>query len=120
MKKPSFRPSLLAVAIASLTSFSLFAEETVKEEDVERISVWSTAVKTSSLYLQGEEIANKQADHLSDLLRVIPGVDVGGAHSLNQRITIRETTERSVGALHCGLQKTMLNQINKRKKRTKC
>lgn len=96
MKKPSFRPSLLAVAIASLTSFSLFAEETVKEEDVERISVWSTAVKTSSLYLQGEEIANKQADHLSDLLRVIPGVDVGGAHSLNQRITIRSMDDKDL------------------------
>lgn len=96
MKKPSFRPSVLAVAIASLTSFSLFAEESVKEEDVERISVWSTAVKTSSLYLQGEEIANKQADHLSDLLRVIPGVDVGGAHSLNQRITIRSMDDKDL------------------------
>ncbi|MCZ8499894.1 hypothetical protein O9929_26515 [Vibrio lentus] len=31
----------------------------------------------------------KQADHMSDLLREIPGVDVGGTHSVNQRITIR-------------------------------
>ncbi len=36
-----------------------------------------------------DDMSLKQADHMSDLLREIPGVDVGGTHSVNQRITIR-------------------------------
>ena len=88
-----------AVAVAVITAFasnSTFAEETPETGDVERISVWSTQVKTSSLYLKGDDIANKQADHISDLLRTIPGVDVGGAHSLNQRITIRSMDDKDL------------------------
>ena len=50
----------------------------------------------SSIYLNGDAIANKQADHISDLLRTIPGVDVGGAHSLNQRITIRSMDDKDL------------------------
>jgi hemoglobin/transferrin/lactoferrin receptor protein len=38
----------------------------------------------------------RQADHLSDLLRSIPGVDVGGAHSLNQRINIRGLDDKDL------------------------
>ncbi len=41
-------------------------------------------------------MAIRQADHISDLLRTIPGVDVGGAHSLNQRITIRSLGDRNI------------------------
>ena len=64
--------------------------------DIEHIAVWSTAVKASSVYMNGDSIANKQADHISDLLRTIPGVDVGGAHSLNQRITIRSMDDKDL------------------------
>lgn len=53
------------------------------------LNVWATQVSSSSLYLGEGEISAKQADHLSDLLRDQPGVDVGGTHSTNQRINIR-------------------------------
>jgi len=56
---------------------------------LEPLNVWSTQVASSSLYLGEGEISARQADHLSDLLRDQPGVDVGGTHSTNQRINIR-------------------------------
>ncbi|WP_176736810.1 TonB-dependent receptor domain-containing protein [Oligoflexus tunisiensis] len=55
----------------------------------ERVQVWGTKIYSSSLFLNESDIAVKQADHLSDLLRGTPGVDVGGTHSTNQRINIR-------------------------------
>lgn len=63
---------------------------------VEEVMVWGTSVKASSLQLKEDSIAIKQADHISDLLRTIPGVDVGGAHSLNQRITIRSMDNKDL------------------------
>ncbi len=93
-----FSQSAVALAVSSICfSPQVMANEV--DEDlaaIEQISVWSTQVKTSSLYLKGEDIANKQADHLSDLLRTIAGVDVGGAHSLNQRITIRSMDDKDL------------------------
>ena len=57
--------------------------------ELEAVKVWGTEVSSSSLYLGENDIQVKQADHLSDLLRDIPGVDVGGTHSINNRINIR-------------------------------
>lgn len=74
--------------IASIIA-SLFASSAVAADDIEHLQVWGTKVKSSSVYVGEQSIASKQADHLSDLLRDIPGVDVGGTHSLNQRINIR-------------------------------
>jgi hemoglobin/transferrin/lactoferrin receptor protein len=51
--------------------------------------VWETEVVSSSLNLGKDTIETKQADHLSDLLRDLPGVDVGGSHSMNNKIVIR-------------------------------
>lgn len=98
MKTKYFQQSTIAVAITTvLLSNTVIAEETVEEnQNIEQISVWSTQVNASSLYLKGDEISNKQADHVSDLLRTIPGVDVGGAHSLNQRITIRSMDDKDL------------------------
>lgn len=95
---PRLKPLPYAIALGlAATSISMVSHaETSEEQDVERIAVWSTQVNVSSTYLQGEEIANKQADHLSDLLRTIPGVDVGGAHSLNQRISIRSMDDKDL------------------------
>ncbi|MGE4399663.1 MAG: TonB-dependent receptor [Campylobacterales bacterium] len=53
------------------------------------VEVWSTQVQSSSLNMGKDVIETKQADHLSDLLRDLPGVDVGGTHSINNRIAIR-------------------------------
>jgi len=90
---------LNAVAIAVISTIftpTLLAEETKESEEIDRISVWSTQVKSSSVYMGNTAIATKQADHISDLLRAIPGVDVGGAHSLNQRITIRSMDDKDL------------------------
>lgn len=92
-----FKRRTLAVVLSTIFANSAIAAETQSaEDDIEQINIWSTEVNASSLYLQGEEIANKQADHISDLLRTIPGVDVGGAHSLNQRITIRSMDDKDL------------------------
>lgn len=103
MFKSLFAKSALALVVSSAIAPASFAQENSTEssaattaKEIEKISVWSTAVKTSSIYLKGEDIANKQADHISDLLRFIPGVEVGGAHSLNQRITIRAMDDKDL------------------------
>ena len=102
MLTPRFRYRAIAIAVlATLHSTSSFAAD---EENIEHISVWSTQINTSSLYLQEGQIANKQADHVSDLLRAIPGVDVGGAHSLNQRITIRSMDDKDLSITIDGAQ----------------
>ncbi len=74
-------------------------EETVEESissNEQSLKIWGTKVQSSSIYLGETEMTMKQADHLSDLMRTIPGVDVGGAHSLNQRITIRSLEDKSL------------------------
>lgn len=91
-----FKKSVIALSVTSLTLPTLLQAEEIQEEEIEKISVWGTQVRSTSLYLQGSDIANKQADHISDLLRTLPGVDVGGAHSLNQRITIRGMDDKDL------------------------
>lgn len=56
---------------------------------LDSVDVWETEIISSSLNLGKNSIQTKQADHLSDLLRDLPGVDVGGTHSINNRINIR-------------------------------
>lgn len=84
----NFKKIPLVVAI-SLASTIAFAEQ-------QPLEIWSTAINSSSIALDDEDIESKQADHLSDLLRDIPGVDVGGAHSLTQRINIRGIEDRDL------------------------
>lgn len=74
--------SMLVVGMINST----FAKDMVKLDNVE---IWETEVVSSSLNLDENSIQTKQADHLSDLLRDLPGVDVGGTHSINNRINIR-------------------------------
>lgn len=82
---------LLGLAAAA-GAFAVNAETLQPEELV----VWGTQVQASSLRLSEEAIAIRQSDHLSDLLRTVPGVDVGGSHSLNQRITIRSMDDKDL------------------------
>lgn len=67
-----------------------------QEGEVEEVVIWGTSVKSSSVFMGADDLEVKQADHISDLLRNIPGIDVGGAHSLNQRITIRSIEDRDI------------------------
>ncbi len=106
------RPFMLMV-MSFIFSTPLFAQEPPtrqleKSESTEQpenandssnqqaIKIWGTKVQSSSVYLGESEMTMKQADHLSDLMRTIPGVDVGGAHSLNQRITIRSLEDKNI------------------------
>ena len=75
-------PLVLAVGMAT----QAWANDAVVEN--EALQVWGTEISSASSMLS-DDIALKQADHLSDLLRDQPGVDIGGAHSTNQRISIR-------------------------------
>lgn len=85
--------SALAIAVASA---STYASETNKTKAVEETFVWGTSVKSSSVYLGEQDISLKQADHLSDILREVPGVDIGGTHSVNTRINIRGLDDRDL------------------------
>lgn len=85
-------PMAAALAIASIDTIALAETPPKMEETV----IWATQIRASSVDLGEDEITMRQADHISDLLRTIPGVDVGGAHSLNQRITIRSLGDRDL------------------------
>lgn len=89
---PALRLSALAAAVCAANTFA----QEGRDQSIEETVVWGTQVRASSVSLGEDEIAIRQADHLSDLLRVVPGVDVGGAHSLNQRITIRSLGDRNL------------------------
>lgn len=81
-----FKLSPLALAVtAGLSSLAVQAE-TVEQDT---LTVWAAEVTSSSEWLGNDSISLKQPDHMSDLLRDIPGVDVGGTHSVTQRINIR-------------------------------
>ncbi|WP_415900885.1 TonB-dependent receptor domain-containing protein [Neptuniibacter sp. QD48_11] len=75
-------PLVLAIGIATQT----WADSSAVEG--QKVQVWGTQISNASTMLS-DDIEIKQADHLSDLLRNQAGVDIGGAHSLNQRINIR-------------------------------
>ncbi len=81
------KPTVLSMAIGLALSVPVVAQENTS--DVEKMTVWGTQVTSSSESILAGDMSLKQADHMSDLLRDIPGVDVGGTHSVNQRITIR-------------------------------
>ncbi len=66
------------------------------QEPLQEVKVWGTRIETGALSFDEEAVATRQVDHISDLLRTIPGVDVGGAHSMNQRITIRSMDDKDL------------------------
>ena len=95
MSRLWFAKKTLSVAVGLTLANSVYAVEQ-EGSNLEEMAVWGTQVRASSLNLDEDAIASKQADHISDLLRTIPGVDVGGAHSLNQRITIRSMDDKDL------------------------
>ncbi|ASJ71586.1 TonB-dependent receptor domain-containing protein [Granulosicoccus antarcticus] len=91
--------TLFAVLPLVLSMQQVYAQQLEGEEEplvLGPMVVWGTQVQSSSVKLGSEGIGIKQADHISDLLRSVPGVDVGGAHSLNQRITIRSMDDKDL------------------------
>ncbi len=102
MKNSPFKMKVKCLAVATLAALNTAHAETsatTKSEEVvnlDTLNIWATEVKASSVSLGEDAIAIKQVDHISDLLRTIPGVDVGGAHSLNQRITVRSMDDKDL------------------------
>lgn len=90
MKRKNILVSVVAATLLATTG--LQAESTT----LDSIDVWETEVVSSSVNLGQGTIETKQADHLSDLLRDIPGVDVGGTHSINNRINIRSLQDENL------------------------
>ncbi|MGI1679863.1 MAG: TonB-dependent receptor [Cellvibrionaceae bacterium] len=90
--------------LLALSAVSAWSQSETKDKGIEEVVVWGTEVNASSLNLNEEAIAIRQADHISDLLRTVPGVDVGGAHSLNQRITIRSMDDKDLNITIDGAQ----------------
>ncbi|WP_043886787.1 TonB-dependent siderophore receptor [Vibrio sp. 16] len=84
------KPTLVYCAIAAAISQPTIAQETSYFDEV---LVWGTKVSSNTESIGAQDMSLKQADHMSDLLRDIPGVDVGGTHSVNQRINIRGLDE---------------------------
>lgn len=90
-----YRSSTLSLSIAAALAAAPVQADDANNDAValQPIQVWGAEVTSSSEFLGEMDIAVKQADHLSDLLRDIPGVDVGGTHSVTQRINIRGLNE---------------------------
>lgn len=82
----------IAVVVSALCSSIAFCSHAQTTNADETVQVWGTQI-SSETSLLSNDIETKQADHLSDLLRDQPGVDVGGTHSLNQGINIRGLSE---------------------------
>ncbi|AXH14680.1 TonB-dependent receptor domain-containing protein [Malaciobacter mytili] len=79
------------ILLSSFAAISIFCTHAIANDSAKlnSVDVWETEVVSSSLNLGKDAIETKQADHLSDLLRDLPGVEVGGTHSINNRINIR-------------------------------
>lgn len=96
---PMLRASVFVLLPLVLSMQQAYAQDQTEDEELTVLGplvVWGTQVQSSSVKLGSEGIGIKQADHVSDLLRSVPGVDVGGAHSLNQRITIRSMDDKDL------------------------
>jgi len=90
------KSNILLSTIASLAIFTSHASaESTVLDDIE-VSTTDVQVVSSSINLSQTSIETRQADHLSDLLRDIPGVDVGGSHSINNKLTIRGIRDEDV------------------------
>ncbi|WP_114806193.1 TonB-dependent iron chelate receptor VctA [Vibrio cholerae] len=89
------KKSALWLAITAAMSANAVADQKATPEQ-ENVVIWGTKVSSSSESLTTDDLSLKQADHMSDLLRDIPGVDVGGTHSVNQRINIRGLGETNL------------------------
>ena len=94
MHNLSLKTALISgTAVLALTGAAIAQEDT---QELDAIQVWGTQVESDLMTLNEDQITLRQADHLSDLLRIVPGVDIGGTHSVNSRINIRGLDDRQL------------------------
>lgn len=89
-----YKSKILLSSIAALAILNV--QSLAESETLGSVDVWETEVISSSVNLGQSSIETKQADHLSDLLRDIPGIDVGGSHSMNNKIIIRGVKDEDI------------------------
>lgn len=94
MKHRIWKSVLLCAGSAVALGLASQAQE--DEKALDTVQVWGTQVESDLLTLSEADITLRQADHLSDLLRIVPGVDIGGTHSVNSRINIRGLDDREL------------------------
>ena len=99
--------SLSLVATALLSSVAL-----ADNQSLETVEIWETQVTSSSLNMGSGTIETKQADHLSDLLRDLPGVDVGGTSSINNRLAIRGLEDENLEITIDGAKVSNVNMFH--------
>lgn len=99
---------LSTIAALAIVSSNVNAEST----EIGDVDVWETEVVSSSLNLGKNAIETKQADHLSDLLRDLPGVNVGGTHSINNRISIRGLQDENLDISIDGAKLSNVNMFH--------
>lgn len=99
---------LSAIAALAIASSNVNAEST----SLDSVDVWETEIISSSLNLGKDTIETKQADHLSDLLRDLPGVNVGGTHSINNRISIRGLQDENLDITIDGAKLSNVNMFH--------
>ncbi len=105
-----YKNKILLSSIAALTILSSHA--TAQDTELQAVDVWETEVVSSSLNLGKDAIETKQADHLSDLLRDLPGVDVGGTHSINNRLNIRGLQDENLDITVDGAKVSNVNMFH--------
>ena len=85
-----------SILLSSITAALCISSLEANSQNIKDITVWETQVISSSINLKQDSIENKQASHLSDLLKNIPGVDIGGTHSINNRLNIRSLQDENL------------------------
>lgn len=98
--------------LSLVTTTLLCSVAMAEEQQLESVEVWETQVSSSSLNLGSSSIETKQADHLSDLLRDLPGVDVGGTSSINNRIAIRGLEDENLDISIDGAKVSNVNMFH--------
>lgn len=101
-----------SLGLSWVTTALLCSVAIADEQKLETVEVWETQVTSSSLNLGSSSIETKQADHLSDLLRDLPGVDVGGTSSINNRIAIRGLEDENLDISIDGAKVSNVNMFH--------
>ena len=87
----------LLIGATVLLCAPVFAETDNKIEDAETIKVVASVKSTpkeTSVY--ANKIAARQPELIKDILRDIPGVDVGGTNGFNQQIYMRGVSDKGI------------------------
>ncbi|RSK59398.1 TonB-dependent receptor plug domain-containing protein [Escherichia fergusonii] len=93
----TYRGGKLLIGTTVLLCTPVFAETDNRIEDAETIEVVSSVKSTrqeTSVY--ANKIAARQPELIKDILRDIPGVDVGGTNGFNQQIYMRGVSDKGI------------------------